>query len=160
MTIAINFDSLKDTKEERVMHLRNNNIKFKPYNEANEAFNELFESLRLRYQLNLETPVRSSDFVFGSVKLLYYKCQKVNFKRGGSNIDSPNWIKNKKVIANQKIEDDKCFQYAETVELNYEEIKQNLKRGSSIKPFINKYNWEEINNASKINDWKRFENSN
>ena len=31
---------------------------------------------------------------------------------------------------------------------------------SSIKPSINKYNWEEINYPSKIDDWKTFEKNN
>ena len=54
---------------------------------------------------------------------MYYNCRKVNFKRGGSYIDSPDWIKNKKATINTKSEDDKCFQYAVNVALNYEEIK-------------------------------------
>ena len=54
---------------------------------------------------------------------MYYNCRKVNFKRGGSYIDSPDWIKNKKATINTKSEDDKCFQYVENVALNYEEIK-------------------------------------
>ena len=33
--------------------------------------------------------------------------------------------------------DDKCFQYAATVILNYEEIKRNSERVSTIKSFIN-----------------------
>ena len=41
--------------------------------------------------------------------------------------------------------DNKCFQYAVTVTLNYEEIKKDLQRITNIKPFINKYNWEGIN---------------
>ena len=32
--------------------------------------------------------------------------------------------------------------------------------GSSIKPFINKYNWKERNYLSKIDNWKTFEKSN
>ena len=28
--------------------------------------------------------------------MIYYKCYKVNFRSGGSYIDSPYWIKNKK----------------------------------------------------------------
>ena len=62
------------------------------YNDANEVADELFESLRSRYQGNLETPMGGSDFIFDSVQLMYYKCHKVNFKRGGSYIDSPDWI--------------------------------------------------------------------
>ena len=55
---------------------------------------------------------------------------------------------------------DKCFQYAATVALNYEEIESYPERVSSIKPFINKYTWEGINYPSKIDDWKTFEKNN
>ena len=54
---------------------------------------------------------------------MYYKCHKVNSKRGDSYIDSPNWIKMNKGTINPKNEDNKCFQYAATVALNYDEIK-------------------------------------
>ena len=36
--------------------------------------------------------------------------------------------------------DNKCFRYAVTVALNYEEIKKDPQRITKIKPFINKYN--------------------
>ena len=40
--------------------------------------------------------------------------------------------------------DDKCFQYALTVALNYEKIKKDPQRISKIQPFIDQYNWKEI----------------
>ena len=95
--------------------------------------------------------------IFYSVQLIYYECHKVNFERGGSYIDSPDWIKTKKPTINKKNEDDKFFQYTATVALNYEQNKWNPKRISNIKPFINKSNWEKINYPSKIDDWKKFE---
>ena len=49
------------------MHLRSDNIKFPFYNDVNEIDDELFDSLRLRYQGNLETSMRGSDFIFDSV---------------------------------------------------------------------------------------------
>ena len=64
--------------------------------------------------------MRGNDFIFDSVQFVYYKCYKVNFKHGGSYIDSPGWIK--KGTKNPKNTDDKCFQYAVTVALNYEQI--------------------------------------
>ena len=33
--------------------------------------------------------MRGSDFIYNSLQLMYFKCHKVNFRRGGSNIDSP-----------------------------------------------------------------------
>ena len=85
----MNFISLKDAEEERVMDSRSDNIKFASYNDANQVIDELFESLRSRYPGNLETSMRGSDYIFDSVQLMYYKCHKVNFNRGGSHIDSP-----------------------------------------------------------------------
>ena len=65
------------------------------YDNVNEVVHKLFESLLSVYQIGLETSMRRSDFIFDSVQLLYYKCHKINFKRGGSYIDSTDWIKKK-----------------------------------------------------------------
>ena len=46
---------------------------------------------------------------------MHYKCHEVNFKRGGSYIDSPDQIEIKKPTINPKNEDDKCFQYVATI---------------------------------------------
>ena len=48
-TIATNFISSKDVDEERVIHLKSNNIEFMSYANANEIVNELSESLLSRY---------------------------------------------------------------------------------------------------------------
>ena len=94
------------------MHSMSDNIKFTPYNDGNEVVNELFQSLCSKYQDNLETSMRGSDFVFDSVQFMYYKCHQVKFKRGGSNIDSRDWIKNKNEEINypSKIDDWKKFE--------------------------------------------------
>ena len=64
VTTAINFISSKDVDEERVMHSKADSIEFMPYDNVNEVVNELFESLLSRYQINLETSTRGSDFFF------------------------------------------------------------------------------------------------
>ena len=84
--------------------------------------------------------MRTSEFIFYSVQLMHYRCHKVNFRRGGSYIDSPDWIKMKKATINPKKKNAKCFQYAVTVDLNYEETESYPKRVSNIELFINKYN--------------------
>ena len=89
--------------------------------------------------------MRGSEFAYDSVDALYYNLNKVSLSRGGSYIDSPKWLKNKKATINPKNKDDKCFQYALTVSLNYEQIKDHPERISKIKPFIDQYNWKEIN---------------
>ena len=48
-----------------------------------------------------------------------------------------------KATINPKNKDDKCFQYALTVALNYQNIKKIPQRISKVKPFIDQYNWKE-----------------
>ena len=68
--------------------------------------------------------MRGSKFVYDSVDVLYYNLNKVSLSRGGSYIDSPKCLKNKKATINPKNKNDKCFQYALTVALNYEKLKK------------------------------------
>ena len=88
--------------------------------------------------------MRGSKFVPDSIDLLQYHLQKVGLKRSGSYIDSLEWLKNKKATINPKNNDDSCFQYALTVALNHQNIVNNPQRISKIKPFIDQYNWKEI----------------
>ena len=68
--------------------------------------------------------------------------------------------KEKKATINPKNTDDKYFQYAATVALNYEETESHPERVSNIKQFTYKYNWKGINHPSKSDDWKTFEENN
>ena len=114
--------------------------------EADEVIKKLSDSLKNKYQNNWDY-----------VQLLHYTCHKINLNRGGSYIDSPDWIIKKKNPINKK---DKCFQYVVTVVLNYEEIKKDPHRTKKIKPFINKYNWEGINYLLEKDDWKKNDKNN
>ena len=69
LTSAFNFTSSNVTEEEHVIYSTSDSIKFRTYNNINEVVNELFESLRSKYQDNLETSMRRSNFIFDSVKL-------------------------------------------------------------------------------------------
>ena len=73
-----------------------------------------------RYQIGMETSMKANDFIFDCVRLLYHKCHKINPNRGGSNIDSHDWIKIKKATKNHiNKNENKCFQCAEIVALNH-----------------------------------------
>ena len=71
LTKAINFISSIDNYEERVMHSKRDKIEIMINDEANEV-----------------------------IKNLYYKYHKINPNFGASNIDSPDWITNKKTAIN------------------------------------------------------------
>ena len=64
LIITINSISSKDVEEGRLMHSSSDNIKFTSYNDADEDVDALFELPRSRYQGNLESSIRGSDFHF------------------------------------------------------------------------------------------------
>ena len=155
LTMAINFISSKDSDETRTMHTKSNNVEIRIGSETNEIIKELFESSLQKYQAGLEESTRGNEFVYDSVDVLYYNLNKVSLSRGGSYIDSPKWLKNKKATINpQNKKDDKCFQYALTVALNYEKIKKDPQRIPKIKLFIDQYNWNDTDFPSHGKDWK------
>ena len=45
--------------------------------EADQVIKKLFDSLKNRYQNNLDS-MGGSEFVFNYVQLFYYKCHKIN----------------------------------------------------------------------------------
>ena len=104
--------------------------------------------------------MRGSEFAYDNVDALYYNFNKVSLSRGGSYIDSPKWLKNKKVTISPKNNDNKCFQYALTIALNYEKIKKDPQSISKIKLFIDQYNWKDKDFPSHSKDWKKIESSN
>ena len=142
------------------MFSKSSNLKIMMGSETDEIIKGLFESLLERYQEGLEESRRGSEFIFDSADALYYNLNKVKLSRGGSYIDSPEWLKTKKTTTNPKNTDDKCFQNALTVALNYEQIKNHPEVISKIKPFIDQYNWQEIDFPSQKKDWKKFELNN
>ena len=136
------------------------NVEIRIGDDTNDVIKELFKSFLQRYQESLQEKMRGSEFEFDGVNLLYYDFNKVSLNRGGSYIESPKWIKNKKPTINPKNNDDMCSQYAVTAELNHEKIYKDPQRVSKIKPFIDQYNWNDIDFPSTSKDWKKFELNN
>ena len=161
LTAQINFISLRPgSNETRVMHTRSVNEEFMNGSDTDEIIEKLFESLLQRYQENLSEKMRGSDFAFDGVNFMYYDLNKISINRGESYIDSPKWLKNKKSTINPKNNDYKCFQYAITLALNLDKINKNSQRISKIKPFIEEYNWKDIDFPSTSKDCKKFELNN
>ena len=105
------------------MYSISDNIEIMMGSSANEIIKHLFDSLLKRYQEGLQVSMRGSEFVFDYVESLNYIFHKVDLKRSGSYIETPDWIKKKKATINVENDDDKYFQYSVTVALNYDEIK-------------------------------------
>ena len=155
LTMSINFMSSKNSEETHTVHTKTHNVEIMMSIETDEIIiKELFKSFFQKYQQGLEEPMKRSEFVFDGVDLFHYHLQKISLNRGGSYIDSPKQLKNKKANINLKNNDNKCFQYALTVVLNYQNIKKDPQRISKIEPFINQYDWKEVDFPSHQKDWK------
>ena len=157
----ISFISLKPgSNETRIMHTRSDNEEFMNGSDTDEIIDGLLESFLQKYEENLQEKMKGSDVEFDGVNFLYYDFNKISINRGGSYIDSPQWLKNKKSTINLINNDYKCFQYAVTLALNLDKIRKNPQRISKIKPFIDQYNWKDIDFPISSKDWKKFEINN
>ena len=138
----INFISLKPGSDEtRIMNTRSDNIEIMIGDDNDDIIEELFRSFLQNYEENLQNKMRGSEF--HGVNFLYYDFNKISLNRGGSYIDSPKLLKDKKTI-NPKNNDHKCFQYTFTLALNLDNIDNHPERISKIKTFIDQYNWKDI----------------
>ena len=119
----INIISLKPGSDEtRVMYTRSDNEEFMSGDDTNEIIKSLFKSFLQRFEENLQEKMRGSDFEFDGINVFYYNFIKTSIYRGGSYIDSPKWLKDKKSTVNPKNNDHKCFQYAATLVLNFDNV--------------------------------------
>ena len=161
MTAEINYISLKPgSHETRIMHTRSDNEEFMNGDDTDEIVKGLFESFLQKYEENLQNKMKGSDFEFDGVNFLYYDFNKISLYRGGSYIDSPKWLKDKKSTINPKNNYHKCFQYAVTLALNLDNIDNHPERISKIKPFINQYNRKDIDFPPTNKDWRKIELNN
>ena len=105
--------------------------------------------------------MKGSRNIFERIDLLEHHLHKISLSRGSSYIESPEWLKNKRVTINPKnTKDNNCFQYAITVALNHQNIDCNPEKISKLKPFIDNYNWKDIDFPSHSKDWRKFECNN
>ena len=124
---------------------------------TSDTINELIDSFRKRYQEGLKTKMKGSSYIFERIDLLEYHLHKISLNRESSYIKCDEWLKNKGVTMNPKnIKDNNCFQYEITAALNYQNINSHPERISNLKPFINNYNWKDIEFPSHSKDWKNY----
>ena len=103
LTIEAIFISLKPGSDETcIMYTRSDNIEIMFGDDNDDIVEQLFESLLQKYGENLQNKMRGSEFEFDGVNFLYYDFNKTSINRGGSCIDSPKWLKDKKSTINPK----------------------------------------------------------
>ena len=129
LSAEISFVSQKPgSDEKRVMYTRSTPEEFMIGGETEEVAEKLIMQLLQKYQDNLQNKMKGSDFIFNWVNYLYYDLNRITISKGGSYIESPKWLKDKKCTINQKNTDNKCFQYATTLALNFNNIDKHHQR--------------------------------
>ena len=65
-----------------------------------------------------------------------------------------------KCAINPQNKNNRYFQYSITIALNYQKISNKPERVLKVKPFINNFNWNEINFPPQQQDYEKFETNN
>ena len=142
------------------MYTRSNTAEFMNGRETKEIIDTLYKSILQNHVDNLQEKMKGSDFAYTGIDYFYYDFNRVSISKGGSYIDFPKWLKDKRSTVNQKNNDFKCFQYATTLALNFDKVDNHPERVAKVKSFINNYNWTDINFPATRKDWNKFEVNN
>ena len=104
LSAKISFVSQKpDSDETCVMYTRSFCEEIMSGSETEEILEKLIMRLLQKYQDNLQNKMKGSDFIFNGVNYLFYDLNRITISKGGSYIESPKWLKDKKCTINQKI---------------------------------------------------------
>ena len=104
LSAEISFVSQKpDSDETRVMYTRTFCEEIMSGSETEEIMEKFIMRLLQKYQDNSQNKIKGSDFIFNGVNYLFYDLNRITISKGGSYIESPKWLKNKKCTINQKI---------------------------------------------------------
>ena len=144
INMHVNFVSSNDNGENRTIFVWSDNEEIRLGNETDDIIKGLINSFLNNYQKEEIILRNGSNFVFESVDLLSYHIHKTSLRRGNSYVKSSEWLINKRATINPKNKDDKCFQYSITVAINHQNIENHSEIISSTEPFIDQYNWDDI----------------
>ena len=161
LIVTIIFKHLGDLDKKIIFYVSTKNIEMCRDSDTDEILNELIESLLKTYKKEESVMRKTSNCSFDYVELTTIQFHSIELKRGSSYTESPNWLKNKRVIINPKnFNNDKCFQYSTIAALHHQDIAHHPKRISNLTPYINNYKWDGINFSPTSKDKDRFERNN
>ena len=144
INMHVNFVSSNDNGENRTIFVWSDNEEIRLGNKTDDIIKRLINSFLNKYQKEEIILRNGSSFVFESVDLLSYHIHKTSLRRGNSYVKSSEWLINKRATINPKNKDDKCFQYSITVAINHQNIENHSEIISSTEPFIDQYNWDDV----------------
>ena len=161
LTMKITFIPVGNYNGKRSLYFKTKNVEIMMGSDTDQTVKELFESIMQKYKELIEHSTKISGLVLQDIELMEYDINKITINRVGSYIESPEWLKSKNCTINpQNKNNNKCFQYPTTFALNHEKIINYPEKISKIRPFIDEYNWTEIDFSSNQKDWKKSECNN
>ena len=96
LSAEISFVSQKpDSNEIPIMFTRSTPEEIIIGSETEEVAENLIMSILQKYQDNLQSKMKGSDFIFNGINYLYYDLNRITISKGGSYIESPKWLKDK-----------------------------------------------------------------
>ena len=103
MSVEISFFSQKPGSDEtRIMYNRSTPGEIMSGSETEEIMEKIIRSLLQKYQDNLQNKLKGSDFIFNGVNYLFYDLNRITISKGGSYVESPKWLKDKKCAITKK----------------------------------------------------------
>ena len=146
--------------ERQVQYIDSDSLKLRNRDNTEEFIKVMFDSALKNFEQK-ENSLRGSNFVFSGIDLTFVQFVKFKLKRGGSYIQTREWISVKKAIINPKnTKDECCFAYSIVASIHNEEIDNHPERISKLTPYNNNYDWTDINFPSEQKDWNKFEKNN
>ena len=153
LNMGIKFVSSNDTGDIRAFYVWSKNEEIRLGSETDDIVESLINSFLNNYQKEQQVLREGSNFVFEYFDLMSYHIHKTSLKRGSLYIKSPEWLANKKAIINPKnTKCNCCFAHSIIVALNHQNIQNHPERITNIIPFINQYNWKDIDFPAGIKD--------
>ena len=99
-----NFISVKDFEDTRTIYSASKPVEIFMGSNTDNIIDTLFNTILNRIQEAMETAnERGSGFTHESAGLFYYHFQRIDIRRGGLYIASPDWISSKKATINPKM---------------------------------------------------------
>ena len=161
LTMKITFIPVGNYNGKRSLYFKTKKVEIMMGSDTDQTVKQLFESIMQKYKELIEHSAKISGLVLQDIELTEYDINKITINRVGSYIESPEWLKSKNCTINpQNKNNNKCFQYPTTFALNHEKIINYPQKISKIRPFIDEYNWTEIDFSSNQKDWKKSECNN
>ena len=125
--------------------------------DTENSIDTLFNTILERIQKAIETSnERGSRFTHERVALLHYYFQKIDIRRGGSHMVSPNWRVSRKTPINSKNEkENQCFQWSIISGLKHDKINEKY-----LQKKIEKLKRADIDISWHERDWEELKQNN